>query len=1138
MAELNRRQQEAVAARSNSVVTAGAGSGKTTVLARRYLALLEEGVPVERILCLTFTRKAAAEMYERVYRSLLEGRRDSPAASRALANFEEAQISTLDSFSGRILRSAAARYGLNPDFRVDEEELQALLEAESLQFLLRSVDTPGMKLLLSSKGFTQTWRKLLQPLGLSHFSLPRQEPLIEYASLQRRRLADGFAESLSQVREGCEILLQLDPGISKTIGDGFHAARAVEELLDEQRVAGVRQAIVTGEGAAEVSAWVDALGKAVAGTRKQHGSNPAYEFLRTGVTLIKDETIKLREIAESLPLIREDLLELLEEYRGRIHAVKRELGLLSYQDVVELSICALRDDKELRRYYKAKFSQIMIDEFQDNNNDQRELLFLLAEAQDVEREGIPPAAALEAGKLFFVGDEKQSIYRFRGADVSVFKGLSAELSEAGGRSLSLTRNYRSEPALIDAFNALFSRVFREHGEPYQARYEPLEAREEPAPLNSRFELAILDGADRDPESDQENSESEANWVARTIRELLTDPAARVRDRKSGELRRPKAGDIAVLFRSGGNQHVLEKMLRLHGVPYGTQSVRSFFLEAPAYDIFAFLSSLLYPEDRVAYAALLRSPFGSLGDDSLVEILLDGRGAFEAPEQTISEPGDRERYRRLREKRSEVLELVDRVPLTELIDFLWHEAGYRQFLLSDPTNHPYLEHYDYLFQLALEYDNRPLEDFLRFLRAGLGNFERLNELNLPEGSGRVELLTIHRSKGLEFPLVFVMDAGNTGGGNAGELFYWMEEYGPLFNIADSRGPGGKRSGNYFLRRAEDLEKLKEQAELRRLLYVAATRAESHLYISGYLHGKNRNQKEPKAFLHLLAEAIDLDLASLIDWPTTALAGRLTLSRISPLSRQEYLGLFSRLPKAAASGERLYEGAAEIQEPRLLRRIIPSEFNSFARARVAAAEGGPGSPESIAPADNDGRRDGGATGGAVERALGTLTHRLIELQIRSLREGGPSEPDPEWVAELFSDIPEGVRERTAKEATAMAEGFLNSEIWKNLEGAARLESELSVLSRYDHPELGPLFVQGQFDLYAELPEVCWVLDFKTDRNLEPREYRYQLSLYRDAAEKLSGRPVETAVFGLRDALASEIPAVSPGELDDLLFAYVLG
>ena len=248
----------------------------------------------------------------------------------------------------------------------------------------------------------------------------------------------------------------------------------------------------------------------------------------------------------------------------------------------------------------------------------------------------------------------------------------------------------------------------------------------------------------------------------------------------------------------------------------------------------------------------------------------------------------------------------------------------------------------------------------------------------------------------------------------------------------------------------------------------------------------------------------------------------------------------------------------EAPALLRRIVPSEFNSYAweterlgplfadggGTSRARPRGGPGDegdpvPEGREAASNPGSSSGQELRqGARERGMGTLTHRLIELRIRSLRDGGSTELDLAWAAALLGGVAGEELVEAMGEAKQMAERFFESKLWSRLKGAERLETELSVLARYDHPRLGDLYVQGQFDLFAEHQGGCEIVDFKSDRELRPEEYRYQLSLYSYAARELSGKEPRVTLFGLRDGSATELRSLKPEAMDELLASYVLG
>ena len=451
------KQAEAIRVGNNAVVMAGAGSGKTAVISERYCRLLETAdIGVERILALTFTQRAAAEMYERIYNRL----RRTAGLRKHLQSFEQAQISTLDSFCGEILRHSSDRFGLPQDFRYDEQAAARLAERTSLDFLLEKLDLPAVQELLHIHGFEILWKALFSDLARNHLHLPGDTDFQAMAGVQSDRCRADLAAEL-EVSSGLIAELRRLPARTPSICrtqevlanfdeirpelEAGHHARAAEHL---NRLKLTKPGGRGGEDIQRLKSLIDEL-------------RPGLARLSTlAATLAKEQTLR-------------EVFSLLGEFAQRFNENKRTLGLVTFQDAAELAVQALIRDKALRQFYKSRYRYIMIDEFQDNNRLQKELLFLLAEKLGSHNQGVPPAWDLEPDKLFFVGDEKQSIYRFRGAEVAVFKTLHEELGSSGGRTIALDRNYRSGSGLIGLVNSVFSVVMADAQADYEARYQKM-----------------------------------------------------------------------------------------------------------------------------------------------------------------------------------------------------------------------------------------------------------------------------------------------------------------------------------------------------------------------------------------------------------------------------------------------------------------------------------------------------------------------------------------------------------------------------------------------------------------------------------------------------------------------------------------
>lgn len=1111
-------QSQVIQCETNAVVSAGAGSGKTTVLARRYLRLIMEGkARVENILTLTFTRRAAAEMYDRIYRLLLEHRQD-PLVRENLEVFDKAQISTLDSFCSRILRGHARRFGLPESFSTDEARAGGELEQTALGFLIDHSSHPFLGDLIRQNGFETLWKESLLPLARSYFSLAEEHDFPAMGEAQTRYLQQVLEEKL-QAFEECRLAILALEGKGKTL------ERARQELagLPDWRPlceAGAYEEILNGVARVRLRK----PGKVGA------ANTPLLEFKEL-VPVYKGLQEELEEILLTLRNRRGsvELLSLFSDFQQRVLDRKRRTGLVSFKDVMDMALALLKEDPILRGYYKGQFRYIMIDEFQDNNRIQKEFLYLLAEKQEAstsEPGRIPAPDELDPGKLFFVGDQKQSIYRFRGADVTVFKGLSSEIRLAGGVPLELETNYRSEPGLIEFFNRFFEPLMPAGGEAFEAEFSRLQGRT--AHLKRDPLLRIFykppDKASSVKEGFVDNETAEAVYIAR----FILEQTGSLEIHRKGALRPAEFGDFALIMRSTSNQKSYETVFRRFGIPYTTRSTRTLFLEAPLYDFYSLLQLAVYPEDREALAAYLRSPFVGLDDELFLRIMADSEGnpflrggdepsdpGAAVPLDTAA-PGDSAGGGKLEQARLLYLwvrERADKIPLTELLFSLWHEWGYRYHLLRRPANHGYLEYYDYLYRMAVdaERQGKPLVLFLDFLREHLGEYKRLSDLDIvqDETSG-VQILNIHQSKGLEFPVVILANSGNTGRKGSPGPHFVTEEHGLTFNF--KRPKEWRRSGkssrcNYFYSGLRREAEKREEAELKRLLYVAVTRAECHLIISGAHHERNQGQFDN--LLNLTLSALGWEKGA--DPAASAQLAPL-LEEIPAVSREEYRGLGS-LGGAVdlEAAQRRYAGVQVPESPTPAWRIRSvTDRNAEGgreradRTAVAAEEGFPQRPWD-ALLDTE----------ALHAPFGTLTHFLIEGTLKGApwaRTGLPSRlfPDP------LRELGEEPRTLLLEGAWELARNFLDS-AWGERAAAAFREArgyaEWAFWLQADSSPAGEL-LRGKADLLLDEPEEVIVLDFKTDRRLDPDDYRTAMGLYRQAAAEVFGKPVRCALFPLRE------------------------
>jgi ATP-dependent helicase/nuclease subunit A len=602
---LNEEQRAAAYCNENAVVAAGAGSGKTMVLARRFAWLItERNCRVREILTLTFTRKAAAQMYRRIHLMLAEiAKGDSgekgKLAREALEEFAQARIQTLDSYSASIVKQAANRYGISPDFSIDEDRCLRLAHNEAMSFFIARREHPAIQRLYPDKSPVSIANDIFASALFNYTHIDKRPNLMKDFAKQYDTICDEWREQSALIinmlqklaeanAENEDYLPDFTPVISQfTFGKIiFPTTRQLREYF-EQLIEIPHKEIIEWTDSHPLQTTltnvmeflISIISMSLKKGKKQN--NPVKE-------LIKELRVIFGEFSSIMVFCIQagltcSVLKLLSSLQERYLDRKRAERVLTYTDVARLARTILIEQQDIRRSEKRSFKAIMIDEFQDNNKLQKDLLFLIAERTDIRNKTVPPAKDLSPGKLFFVGDEKQSVYLFRGADVSVFRKLKKDL---GGFNLPLKTNYRSAPVLIGAFNAIFggfkfdpegkapeeknsdeknSSVFvttefqltklppieRTYLPPFEASFTPLHANKK---SGGNLTLCILDKQDsseNDPSGDSEGGESEllspveneARYVAWRIGELLKEK------NETGESKyRP--GDIAILFQIG------------------------------------------------------------------------------------------------------------------------------------------------------------------------------------------------------------------------------------------------------------------------------------------------------------------------------------------------------------------------------------------------------------------------------------------------------------------------------------------------------------------------------------------------------------------------------------------------------------
>ncbi|THB62872.1 MAG: hypothetical protein D6B26_06605, partial [Spirochaetaceae bacterium] len=867
---LHPKQEIAINVENTAVVSAGAGSGKTTVLALRYCRLIASGqATVDSLLTLTFTRKAAAEMHERI-RGVLkiaaaEEDRDGIERERlkeALLGFSRARITTLDSFCGKVLREAARFYGVTPEFSTDEAQVRRLMKQECMRFIASKKDEPAMQVWLRDYGVSGVLEGALLPLSLNHFSMVKPICWQNKLNDQASKMTDEARALLARLADDSAACCNGEPCTMKFVGQLRELLTAPLPDFNDYSEAGL----------SAITDFAERVGSIARRGQVSDANRMAADQAKELIQFCKD-LVPLAVNALRIAEYVRGLGPLCDELQAAVAERKRNSGLLGFSDVASLALHVLMEQPDVRDEYAERISHIMIDEFQDNNQLQQDFLFCLALKDEWQGKVLSKPPVLEDirnDRLFFVGDEKQSIFAFRGADVAVFRTLAQSVGRHGGKAIDLSVNYRSHPELIVLFNQLFPRVFGEAPQSFEAAYSPLE----PRPVENHGAFEVESTAARAEfwvwDADQENedgvaykgmAESEADFLADWLAAKIGGGMLEIGD---GQQSRPaEYSDCAILLRNGGSVMHFEQALRERGIPYVSLIMRSLFLEAPANDLYSFLQLSVYPEDRTAYATVLRSPFIGLDDISLTALLLEREVEVFPDDSCLSAMGlSAEAMAKMQQGReilASLTELRGRSDAAELLDFLWYDCGYRWFLLCQPENHGYLEHYEYLREWCRPY-KKDLVPMLAELRRHLGEAVKYEGEDIVRESGNaVTIMSVHASKGLGFPVVLLAQAGQKSGGDSGLRPLASIAGEPVFMLS-APGFASRNRTSLLLHQAKEEKKQREEAELKRLLYVAATRVKDYLVISGIkLNKKKANDEDVvhSTFSSLLLAATGLE-----------------------------------------------------------------------------------------------------------------------------------------------------------------------------------------------------------------------------------------------------------------------------------------
>ncbi len=1215
-----KEQQQVIESRGkNLLVSAAAGSGKTAVLVERIIRMVTEGehpLDIAKLLEMTFTNAAAAEMRERIGAAIEEklGRDPENVHLQMQGTLvHHARITTIDSFCLNIIREHFNLLDLDPSFKIGDEGELLLLRGDVMHDMLEEHYDSGSE---AYERFVETYAQGKSDVGIEEyilqvytFSQSNPDPK-QWIAQCRRELAEGLGMDSAWMeflmtdvrRQALELWTQLEEALLSCREDEFLCAYApmleqdlrqlegisgaedFEELhrrlsgISWDRLAAVRSKEADPEKKSRVTGCRDRVKKAVGKMQEQYCFAPPEEMLKD-----MEGTVEAAVM----------LLDLADEFADRYREKKRERNMVDFNDLEHEALKVLMRQEDGRIVFteaadelSGQFEEVLVDEYQDSNLVQEALLHAVSK----ERFG--------RNNVFMVGDVKQSIYKFRLARPELFLEKYStyepyEEGDGGCKKIELQQNFRSREAVLAGINDVFFKIMSENLGSIRYTEETalhpgakFAALEEAGRMPGIPKLLVVDTGDAsfsqmdEDTADYTTKELEAKLIAAKIREMTDrERGMLVWDGKlngSGGYRTARCRDIVILLRStSGWTETFLSVLMNEGIPAYAESRMGYFNTLEVETVLSLLSVIDNPMQDIPLAAVLKSPVVGLADRELAQIMAryracadkgQDRGLYGAVRKSIPENG----------KLAAFWDLLERfrrkstyLPIHELIYELYGETGYYDYVAAMPAGETRRANLDMLVEKASDYEKTSYKGLFHFIRY----IEKLKKYNTDFGEATtvgeeddtVRIMSIHKSKGLEFPIVFLAGMG--------KKFNRQDVYGKIL-IDPELGIGTDYLDlenrlktvtlkKNVLRRKMELDNLGEEL---RVLYVAMTRAKEQLIMTGtdrYLAKNLEKFAQVPVTDGQIPYTVLSTAGSYLDWLLMCLGCGNTRIRMEEVPLADLVGgELIRQIRTRQSKELLFEmeqeGGHDSDDQRRLDEtlnfVYPHEADVRLHMQISvselkkqsqmidaaesaqlvepiveeplAAEPSVPEPSVSEPSvpepgeillirDRDRAPDGGA--GAMR---GTAYHRAMELLAFDRME---SREDVERYLSRMVEEKRFTEENYQLVDSNVIWTFLQSEFGQRMRRAqaeGRLHKEQQFLmgmparklEAADSDEL--VVIQGIIDAFFEEDGGLVLMDYKTDKinraETLVEHYKKQLDYYERALEQMTGKTVREKVI----------------------------
>ena len=1206
-------QQKVIDLRNrNILVSAAAGSGKTAVLVERIITMLtkdEPPVDVDRLLIVTFTEAAAAEMKERIRLAIekkLMEYPDNEHLKQQATLIHNAQITTIHSFCLSVIRDHFHAIDIDPGFRIGEEGELKLLRHDVLEEVLEEKYQEGSKRFLDFASGYSTGRndKKIEDLILKIYEFSRSYPdseawldscvkayeIEDLEAFEESNVIKKILQDVQKNLEDAKALVEFAMQTALSIdGPAAYEAALEKDLIVIEDLQSARTYRQQSEAFANVK-WarlpvnkdktvseekitqVKKLREMVKGVVKNIAAQYFYE---TPEAMIEDMNL-------CAPAM-EELADLVRLFGSRFEEKKRSQNMIDFSDMEQYALRILTQKTEkgfvpspVALEYQKQYQEIMIDEYQDSNLIQEAIL--------------TSVSTCRSGRynIFMVGDVKQSIYRFRLSKPELFleKFYTYNIEESQTQRIDLHKNFRSRKEVLESVNAIFRQIMTEKlgGIVYDDQAALYPGAEYPENENLNTEIYLIDSdLDRVKEryqlEENENNaeelskiasekELEARAIAMRIRELLR--TQKVTDKATGELRNAKYSDIVILTRSvKGFADVFTEVLNREGIPTYAGTSEGYFQTQEIGVLLDYLRTLDNRRQDIPLTAVLTSPFCGLDAEELAKIkcFYPELPFYEAVVRYREDDEERknEKDEVIRTKISACLEQMDTfrriVPFTPMHELLWkilEDTGYGDYVAAMPGGQQRKANLEMLIEKARVYESTSYKGLFHFVRY----IEQLQKYDVDYGEASIEdehadtvrVMTIHKSKGLEFPIVIVAGMGKR------------------FNMQDARSAVALHAGmgvgldaidlglrtkspsivKKVIQKEEVLESLGEEL---RVLYVALTRAKEKLIITGMLPRPEEKLEESRMLQRSNQKELSFGELSHAgtywDWILPAVLGcgedvplEVNILHFEDIVKEglkeETKGVISRSLLEQWDTDRVYEPEMHTVMEEQFGFHYPYEKSSARKLKFTVTELKKRAyeiamdhsleeeaqeellyeePEVTPLIPTFMQKEEGLTGAP----RGTAYHRIMELLAFEGPEPDSIEAVAEWIGGMASS---GKIEKEAAECVKPYDifRFLETPSGKRMKKAAksqRLWKEQPFVLGIDAKELYPeeedgelILVQGIIDAYFEEEDELVVLDYKTDRVRKAEElvekYQEQLRYYAKALEQMTGKKVKEKII----------------------------